>query len=276
MARIPYAFIYRKLSIPIFIALVFLFSDPVSAFKILEPSESTPLKPGQMVTVRLDLGEMSNIIQSKFYWYGEQEDMLKEFVDERLALVSTNTNTPPFGGTLRVPRTAVGNYRLLAVAEGEEKLRNQALWAIFDEVMLRVEPDADLEHIDFETDKPLRLGRAGSVNVYGQVDFLGKVVELPVVGTFSDGVTRPMRLHSTGMSYHSSNEKVVTINSDGLMRVIGNGTAMVTAQSRGKESTLEVVVEVNDEPNEAPVPDAGPSQTIKAGTRVQLERLEKL
>ena len=267
-----YAFRLSRLSF-LLLALSVVLPNHLWAFSILEPSASTPLKPGQNVSVRLDLGEVADITQSKFYWYGEQEDMLQEVVEEKLALVSTGSSTPPFGGNLRVPRTVIGNLRLLAVAEVEGGRLKQENWAIFDEIMLRVEPEAQLEDIDFETDKPLRFGRAGSAVVYDQLDFLGKVVELPVVGIFADGITRPIRLQTTGTAYHSSNEKVVTINPDGLLQLAGNGTATVTARNRGKEAALEVVVEVNDEPNEPPVPDAGPNQIVKAGNRVQLNAL---
>ena len=246
----------------------------VLAFSIKEPSNSTVLKPGQPVNVRIDLGNVGDILHTKFYWYGEQEDMLEEFVDEKLALVSTNSNDPPYGGMVGVPKTAIGHLRLLAVAEKEGSDLGKEQWAIFDELTLTIEPDSELLEIEFETEKPLGFGRAGSAVVYDQVDFLGKVVELPVVGIFADGVARPIRLQPTGTTYQSSNEKVVTINPNGLLRLVGNGTATITAKNRGKEATLEVVVEVNDEPNEPPVPDSGGNQTVRGGTRVQFNALK--
>ena len=251
-----------------------IISGQALAFSIQEPSSSTILKPGQRFTVRIDVGEIGDIIRTKFFWYADQEDMLEEFVEEKLALVSNGSNNPPFGGTIRVPRTAIGNFRLLAVAELEGNALDQEHWAIFDELILTIKPDSELQEIDFETEKPLRFGRAGSAVVYDQVDFLGKVVELPVVGIFSDGVVRPIRLQTTGTTYLSSNEKVVTLNPDGLLRVVGNGTATITAKNRGTEGTLEVVVEVNDEINEPPVPDAGENKTVHAGKRVQLNALK--
>ena len=249
------------------------FSKSVLAFSITTPADSATLKSGQNVTVHLDIGEVGDVIRSKFFWYGEQEDMLEEFVDEKLALVSTGSSNPPFGGKLRVPRGAIGNYRLLSVAEKEEGSFDQEAWAIFDELTLKIEPESTLQEIDFETDKPLGFGRAGTAAVYDQVDFLGKVIELPVVGVFSDGVRRAIRLRSTGTTYVSSNEKVATINPDGLLRLVGNGTTTITAKNRGKEASLEVIIEVNDEPNEPPVPDAGENKTVRAGSRVQFNAL---
>jgi len=248
-------------------------STQALAFTIKEPSSSTILKPGQQFTVRIDIGDVADIISTKFFWYGDQEDMLEEFVEEKLALVSTISNDPPFGGTIRVPRPAIGNLRLLAVAEKESNALEQEHWAIFDELILVIAPDSELQEIDFETEKPLGFGRAGSAVVYDQVDFLGKVFELPVVGIFADDVVRPIRLHTTGTTYSSSDEKVVTMNPDGLLRIVGNGRATITAKNRGKEATLEVVIEVNDEVNEPPVPDAGENKTVQAGKRVQFNAL---
>jgi len=199
--------------------LVAVLTSPVSAFTIKDPSSSTILKPGQGFTVRIDVGNIGDIIRSKFYWYADQEDMLEEFVDEKLTLVSTSSHVPPYGGKVRVPRTAIGRFRLLAVAEIEGNALDQEHWAIFDELTLTIEPDSELQEIDFETEKPLGFGRAGFAAVYDQVDFLGKVIELPVVGIFADGVVRPIRLQATGTTYLSSDEKVVTVNPDGLLRL---------------------------------------------------------
>ena len=257
-----------------FFPLLFIFpSDQSWAFSITEPTSSTILKPGQQFSVKINLGDVGDIVGTKFFWYGEQEDMLEEFVEEKLALVSNINHDPPFGGTIRVPRTAIGNIRLLAVAEKERNAFDQEHWAIFDELIFSVEPSAEIQEIDFETEKPLGFGRAGSAVVYDQVDFLGKVVELPVVGIFSDGVARQIRFESTGTTYKSSDQNVVTINPDGLLRLVGNGTATITATNRGKEASLEVIVEVNDEQNEPPVPDAGENKTVQAGSRVQLNAL---
>ena len=44
--------------------------------------------------------------------------------------------------------------------------------------------------------------------------------------------------------------------------------------NRGKQAELDVEVNVNDEPNEPPVADAGTSKTVKAGTKVKLSGLK--
>ena len=278
---------------------VTLVAQPAWALKILSPADTSVLKPGEPVTLKVDLGQDSGIVKVRYYWYPEQADTLVEqeesrtegpttakMADEKYwqkdsatdapvvaiaALVATAQDTPPFGGTLTVPRYAIGATRLLAVAEvSRGRLGSRSL---FDEIVVQVTPDADLTSIDFETEKPLRLGRAGQSAAYGHMDSLGKTFELPVVGIFADGVTRPISSSSAGTSYRSSNEKVLTAMKDGLLQIVGNGKTTVTVTNRGKQASLDVSVEVNDEPNEPPVADAGPARTVKAGSKVKLSGL---
>ncbi|MGQ0809946.1 MAG: PKD domain-containing protein [Nitrospiraceae bacterium] len=278
-----------------------LLSAPAWAFKIVEPAEKTPLKSGESVTATVDVGSNPGIVKVLYYWYNEPDETLvqqedfetagtvpsrnKIAVDKYLgkdsvsgssivaipSLVSNADKTPPFGGPLKVPKEAIGAMRLLAVAEvsrGRLGTRSE-----FDEVVVHVEPKAELTGIDFETDKPLHLGRAGQAATYGQIDSMGKTFELPVVGEFADGVTRSIRHPSTGTAYQSSNERVIKVLSDGLLQIVGNGRAVMTVSNRGKEASLDVTVEVNDEPNELPLAIAGPSRTVKGGAKVELNGL---
>ena len=139
---------------------------------------------------------------------------------------------------------------------------------------MNVEPAASLAIIDFETDKPLHLGRAGQSSTFGHVDSLGKVFELPVVGEFTDGVTRRISTLGSGTSLQSSNQKIIKVLADGLLQIVGNGKATITVSNRGKQASLDVVVDVNEEPNEPPVADAGLNQSVKAGTKVKLSGLK--
>ena len=242
-------------------------------FSIREPQLSSVHYAGQHISVALELGELSGVTKVNYFLYREDEDMLKALVEEKLALVSTAKHTPPFGGKILIPQEAIGTYRLLAVAEQGGRQSQVALQAIFDEVLITVEPDAQLLGVDFQTDKPLRFGRAGGVRVYDQLDSLGTTFELPVTGEFSDGITRALRWHTTGTAYLSANESVITVNQDGVLRLAGNGATVLTVKNRDQVATLEILVEVNDEPNQPPVSDAGTTQSVLAGARVTLNGL---
>lgn len=284
-----------------FVFCLALLTQPAFAFKIVTPADGATIKSGQTVTAKVDLGSDSGIVKVLYYWYPEQAETLVQqddsetsvmpkqdrLADERYwqkesiagapvvavaALSSGSDQIPPFGGSLRVPKEAIGPTRLLAVAEiSRGRLGTRT---VFDEVIVNVEPDAALQTIDFETEKPLQLGRAGQSSAFGHVDSMGKIFELPVVGEFADGVVRPLSSPSGGTSYQSSNPKVIKILTDGMLQIVGNGKTTLTVTNRGKQASLDVDVNVNDEPNEPPMADAGPNRTVKAGSKVKLSGLK--
>jgi len=255
-------------------------AQPALAFKITEPVEGGKLTAGKTVTARVDLGKDSGIVQVRYYWYGEQDDRLVEQEDAtatgsivaQVALIGLSDHNPAFGGPLLVPKDGIGPMRLLAVAEiSRGRLGTRS---VFDEILVQVEPNASLTTIEFETDKPLQLGRAGQSSAFGHVDSMGKIFELPVVGEFADGVTRRISSPASGTGYKSSNDKVIKVLNDGLLQIVGNGKTVLTVTNRGKQASLDVGVTVNDEPNEPPVADAGTNKTVKAGSKVKLNGLK--
>ncbi len=250
------------------------------AFKITQPVEGGKLTAGKTITASVDLGKDSGIIQVRYYWYGEQDDTLVEQEDATatgsivapVAMIGLSDHHPAFGGPLLVPKDGIGPMRLLAVAEiSRGRLGTRS---VFDEIVVQVEPAATLTTIDFETDKPLQLGRAGQSSAFGHVDSMGKVFELPVVGEFTDGEIRRISSPASGTSYKSSNDKVIKVLKDGLLQIAGNGKATLTVTNRGKQAQLDVNVNVNDEPNEPPIADAGSNKTVKAGSKVKLSGLK--
>lgn len=257
-----------------------LAAQPVHAFRITEPTAGATLTPGKTVMAHVDLGKDIGIVKVRYYWYGEQDDTLVEQEDATamgsiiapVALVGLADHDPAFGGNLLVPKDGIGPMRLLAVAEiSRGRLGTRS---VFDEILVQVEPDNALIGIDFETDKPLQLGRAGQSSAFGHVDSMGKVFELPVVGDFADGVTRRISAPATGTSYQSLNPKVIKVLPDGMLQIVGTGKTTITVTNRGKQAQLDVVVNVNEEPNEPPVADAGAGKTVKAGTKVKLSGLK--
>jgi hypothetical protein len=250
------------------------------AFKIIEPAAGAQLSAGNVVTAHVDLGKDTGIVEVRYYWYGEQDEVLIEQDDSTargsivapVAMVGVAEHEPAFGGRLKVPQDTIGPMRLLAVAEiSRGRLGTRS---IFDEVVVQVEPPTDLTAIDFETDKPLQLGRAGQSSAYGHVDSLGKIFELPVVADFADGVTRRISTPASGTHYESSNQQVIKILPGGFLQIVGNGKATITVTNRGKQAFLDVDVNVNDEPNEPPIADAGTNKVVKAGSRVKLSGLK--
>ena len=257
-----------------------LLTVPSFAFTITDPASGATLTAGSTVTTRVDLGKDTGIVKVRYYWYGEQDEVLVEQDDSTatgsivapVAMIGSAEQEPVFGGPLKVPQEGIGPMRLLAVAEiSRGRLGTRS---IFDEVIVKVEPSAALTTIDFETEKPLQLGRAGQSSAFGHVDSLGKIFELPVVADFADGISRRISTPACGTSYASSNPKVIKILPGGLLQIVGNGKATITVTNRGKQASLDVDVNVNDEANEPPVADAGASKSVKAGSRVKLSGLK--
>jgi hypothetical protein len=233
--------------------------QPAAAFMITTPTSGALLRAGQSVEVRVELGTDTGLSNVRYYWYREEEEPLPGQL-ARSALVAGAHSSPPYGGALRVPDDAIGRVRLLAV--GEVTRGRLGTWEEFDELTVDVEPSAPLLGIEFEVEKPWRL------------ETLGKIVELPVVGQYADGVVRRIGGVSTGTIYRSSNESVLQVLPQGLMRVTGNGKAVVTVRNRDKQATLDVLVKSDDEPNRPPVARAGSDLTVRGGARVVLDGLQ--
>ena len=233
----------------------------VYGFSISEPSDMQLVKSGQAIPVRVDLGAELGVRRVAFYWYQQEEQPLGPR-QAKAALIASALSSPPYGGSVTVPVSAIGVMRLLAVAEvGRGRLTGREE---FDEILLRVEPSADLVQIDFEAEKPLRLNT------------IGRVVRVPVVGQFADGVVRPLGGASSGSRYHSSDDGVIKVYPNGLLRVIGNGTATIRVMNRGKQGSLDVLVKASGEANEWPIADAGEDRTVKSGQTVALSGIRSM
>jgi hypothetical protein len=229
------------------------------AFSLISPVNEAALVAGQAVNVAVDPGGEVGLSEVRYYWYRVNEEPLVEQMAHP-GLTATGSMKPPYGGQLIVPLDSTGRMRLLAVGEvtrgrlaGEEE---------FDEVIVSVGSPAPLQGIEFEVQKPWRL------------DTLGKVLEIPVIGQFADGVIRRIRGKSSGNTYSSSDPAVVTVTADGFVRVAGNGRAVISVMNDGKQGTLEVLVRAGqDDPNQPPMAHAGPDLTVKGGSRVVLNGL---
>jgi len=228
------------------------------AFSLASPVENVLLQPGQAIVAQVNLGRDMGVRLVRYYWYRLGEAPLVS-QQAQAALEATASSSPPYGGRLAVPTDAIGTMRLLAVAEvSRGRLVGQD---DFDEILVRVEPTAELLGIEFEVEKPWRLST------------LGKVHEVPVVGQFADGVLRRLGGGSAGSAYKSSNEAVVATHPGGFLQVLGKGRAILTVSNRGREGRLEVVVDAEAEDNHAPIVHAGSDLEAKAGATVQLNAL---
>lgn len=235
---------------------------PSQALEISAPRGGATLRSGDPVEVRVDVGEQAGMRQVEYYWYREGEEP-KGGLQAVPALVASASATPPYGGLVRVPPQALGATRLLAIGQivtGRLGPQEEE----FDEIIVQVEPPADLVQIEFEVEKPWRL------------DTLGKILEVPVVGRFADGMIRRLGGAASGTTYRTSNEKILQLFPEGFVRVMDNGQATITVANRGIQGALPVVVKAEDEPNRPPTAHAGPDLTVKTGAKVVLSGLRSM
>lgn len=230
-----------------------------SAFVLVLPKIEAALTSGQTIPVSVEIPPGVGVRQVRYYWYRDDEEPMDTSQIEP-ALVATGSSTPPYGGSLTVPRQAVGLIRLLAV--GTMTRGRLAGQEDFDEQIVHVEPSAELTAIEFGVEKPWRL------------ETIGKIMPIPVVGQFADGVERNLGGRFSGSRFHSSNDAVIAVSPDGLVRAMGNGRATITVVNRGKEGTLDVVVAADEEPNQAPIART-PTQIVgKGGQKIVLDGLQ--
>lgn len=226
------------------------------AFTLTAPVSGAQLRSGESVPVSVEAGQDVNLRTVRYYWYRLEEEPLATHQASPTALTVVD-GAAPFSGTVQIPKEAIGTMRLLAV--GEVIRGRLGTYEEFDEVLVRVEPAVPLMTIEFATEKPWRLKS------------IGKLIELPVVGHFQDGVVRPLTGLDSESRFRSSEEGVLSIDAAGIVQVMGNGKAQLTVENRGKVGSLDVVVDADPTPNRAPIAQVEKELHVKSGTLVVLD-----
>jgi hypothetical protein len=202
------------------------------------------------------VGKDVNLRTVQYYWYRLEEEPLASR-QASPALFTVAEGGTSFSGTVQIPKEAIGTMRLLAV--GEVTRGRLESYEEFDEVLVTVQPAAALATIEFAVEQPWRLNT------------IGKLVELPVVGQFQDGVVRPLAGPDAGGRFRSSDERVLSIDAAGVVQVMGNGKAQVIVENQGKVGSLDVVVEADASPNRAPTAQVEKDLSVKSGSLVVLD-----
>lgn len=233
-----------------------LLQYPSWAFTLTVPASGAQLRSGESVPVSVEVGKDLNLRAVRYYWYRLDEEPLASH-QASPAVLTVADGGVPFSGTVQIPKEAIGTMRLLAV--GEVTRGRLESYEDFDEVLVRVEPAVPLMTIEFATEKPWRLNT------------IGKLVELPVVGQFQDGVVRPLTGLDAGSRFRSSEDGVLSIDAAGVAQVTGNGKAQVVVENRGKVGSLDVVVAADPTPNRAPIAQVENELHVKSGSLVVLD-----
>jgi hypothetical protein len=247
----------RSIAIVLFL-VVLLDGHSVWALTLTSPSQGATLQAGRLVTVEVSVGKEFNLRTIHYYWYRPDEEPLASH-QAHPAPFKPIRGESPFAGTVLVPSDALGTMRLLAVGEvvrGRLESHEE-----FDEVLLTVEATAELQTIEFAVEKPWKMQQ------------VGRRIVVPAIGQFSDGVWRPLSGSSTGSRFHSSDERVVSVDATGVLHVIGGGKAIVTVENGGKTGAVEVIVQGDEEPNRSPIAEVVKELHARSGELVLLDGL---
>ena len=228
------------------------------AFTFMTPTPGAILQAGKPVPVTVAVGKEVNVRTVHYYWYRMEEEPLASH-QATAALFAAAEAGAPFAGTVLVPAEALGLTRLLAVAEvARGRLES---YEEFDEVLVTVETTATLNTIEFTVEKPWRFNQ------------VGKRAIVPAVGQFNDGIVRPLTGLSTGSTFRSSDERVVSVDPTGVLQIMGAGKAQVTVENGGMTGTVDVVVEAGGEANRAPIAEVARELHVRTGELVVLDGL---
>jgi hypothetical protein len=229
------------------------------ALTLTTPAADSTLSAGQAVPVAVDVGGEGSLRRLRYYWYRIDEEPLDSH-QATPAPFTPSRDGAPFAGTVAVPEDALGRMRLLAVGEVVKgRMESQEE---FDEVLVTVGTSSELQVIEFGVQKPWRLMP------------VGKRIQVPAIGQFSDGVSRPLSGPNVGSRFRSSNERVVSVDRDGILRVMGVGKATVAVENRGKTGTVDVIVDADGEPNQPPIAEVVAELQAKSGDLVLLDGLK--
>ena len=230
----------------------------VWALTLTSPSQGAILQAGRLATVEVSVGKEFNLRTIHYYWYRPDEEPLASH-QAHPAQFKPIRGESPFAGTVLVPTDALGTMRLLAV--GEVVRGRLDSHEEFDEVLVTVETTAELQTIEFAAEKPWKMQQ------------VGRRIVVPAIGQFSDGVLRPLSGSSTGTRFHSSDERIVSVDATGVLQVNGGGKAIVTVENSGKTGAVEVIVHGDEEPNRPPIAEVAKELHARSGELVLLDGL---
>jgi DNA-binding cell septation regulator SpoVG len=199
-------------SILILLFMVFVNPTHSLALTILQPQPNTVFHPGDTVQVLAEPGPDETFVPGVLLDAGE--------IDGGLDIKA------PYDFEFKIPPQYLGVLRITA----RGKTTDGRILEAEVQILVTLPPSVVLEGIRVRDDQKTLFMRVGSkrpVDVYGQ---------------FSDGIERDVSSPFMGTTYTTSNEKVATVDANGLVTAVGPGTARITIKNGKHELTVEAIV----------------------------------
>ena len=209
----------RLFEIMLLVLFLYLTADISYALTIISPTDGQIVYQGDRLTVivKPDTGEKWEEVVIDIY------------------PMSYNILTGDYREEIEIPEDQKGNidFNVLAYDKAGKKVK------LTRNIFVKMRPNLVLQSIRVDDYKTLFKLPAGS-----SPEEMQKVEsrQLRVDGIYSDGVERDLTSSSAGTTYTSSNEKIVTVNSEGKMKAQGIGEAKITVRNGKYSAQVDVVV----------------------------------
>jgi hypothetical protein len=203
----------------------------VGAFEITSPSQYTEVHPRDVVLIKVQLSpgeQVSGIYFDTFakeitsphyeYQYKIGPNQLGNIVVTIIAIKPESEG--PFA-------TADDAFASTAALHLKSTLPSTAK-------IQSLRADSDFNPIFFSIKKDMSSG-----------NYIQKTSELRVYAKYSDGIERSASSASTGTTYSSSDEKILTIDANGLMAALSPGKVKITIKNGDYMIVLDATIKLN-------------------------------
>jgi hypothetical protein len=203
----------------IFIYFVFSFSAPLWSATIISPAQDEQVYAGALITVvvKPEPGEQWQgfVMGFKAFYYDPTSNVYKL--------------------SIQIPTDVLG-YRDDLRVHGVDK--NNKEFELSRRIFVKLPPNVVLQSVLVDDYKTLYKLPPGSTPQ--DMQRIGSR-QLRVEGKYSDGVERDLTSSTSGTTYTSSNNKIVTVNSEGKMTAQAIGEAKITVRNGKYSAQVDIV-----------------------------------
>lgn len=166
-----------------------------------------------------------------------------EYVIYGMSTLSYNPLLKEYRTTLRIPANLVGYEKLSVI--GLDKSGKET--ELIRNILVKLPPNVVLKSIMvFDQDYMLlyKLPAGSKPEDMQRIE----TEQLSVSGMYSDGVKRKLTSSTSGTTYTTNNEKIVTVDSDGKVTAQSIGTAKITVKNGKYSAQVDIVVKPYRQP----------------------------
>jgi len=174
--------------------------------RISSPVAGSTVAPGQTVTVLLEADSGVSLSEAMLVSPG----------------ATRKTVSPPWQFDLTVPESLTGDFPISLAAKDAGGVMH------LDNILLRIQTPAALISLTVVPDSMV-------------IDSIGVIQNVTVNGYYADASVRSLSSAASGTVFATSNPSVVTVDANGVVRAVGNGSAMITASHGGFTATVAAV-----------------------------------